>query len=377
MVYCSLEKSEDSMKKLTTLFIILMAQLSLVAQGDKDKISQYINTYKAIAIAEMQRSGVPASIKLAQGILETAAGESELVKKSNNHFGIKCKNDWTGETAYHDDDAKGECFRKYSTAADSYADHSDFLKTRPHYAFLFTLDPLDYEGWAKGLKKAGYATNPAYPQRLIKIIVEHNLQQFTLAALQKNNGEKQPIAEATAAAETPIATIESTPQTIIPEEPPTETAAIDSILTTPGDTPKPIVSKYPNGVFSINGTKVLYANAGTSLLALANKNRISYKNILEFNHLDNIDILPKAQLVFLGRKAKKGAAEFHVVQENETLLDISQINGVRIENLVEYNRISKGMEPAVGEKIYLKSNAPILPKLVNVGTNQSNSNRLK
>ncbi len=365
------------MKKLTTLFIILMAQLSLVAQGDKDKISQYINTYKAIAIAEMQRSGVPASIKLAQGILETAAGESELVKKSNNHFGIKCKNDWTGETAYHDDDAKGECFRKYSTAADSYADHSDFLKTRPHYAFLFTLDPLDYEGWAKGLKKAGYATNPAYPQRLIKIIVEHNLQQFTLAALQKNNGEKQPIAEATAAAETPIATIESTPQTIIPEEPPTETAAIDSILTTPGDTPKPIVSKYPNGVFSINGTKVLYANAGTSLLALANKNRISYKNILEFNHLDNIDILPKAQLVFLGRKAKKGAAEFHVVQENETLLDISQINGVRIENLVEYNRISKGMEPAVGEKIYLKSNAPILPKLVNVGTNQSNSNRLK
>jgi len=364
------------MKQVLFLMIAGIISNTLSAQGDNsNKINQYINTYKSIAIAEMQRSGVPASIKLAQGILETAAGESELVKKSNNHFGIKCKNDWTGETAYHDDDAKGECFRKYETAADSYADHSDFLKTRPHYAFLFKLDPLDYEGWAKGLKKAGYATNPAYPQRLIKIIVENNLQQYSIAALQK----KENTNEATATISNEETKQNDNPQTIATTEPTVEEEEIeqatDSVAVQNSNVPTN-ETPYPTGVFSINGSRVVFANAGTSLLALANRYKVSYKNILEFNHLEKIDILSKAQLVYLERKAKKGAAAFHIVKENETLLDISQITGVRLESLFEYNRMKKGMEPATGEKIYLRSAAPVLPKLADTN-NQPSYNNLK
>ena len=145
--------------------IALVASLCIFSQTfsqrEKDRIAHYIEQYKDLAIAEMIRTGIPASITLAQGILETGYGQSDLAQYANNHFGIKCKTEWTGEKMYHDDDAKGECFRKYASVEDSYKDHSDFLANRPHYAFLFKLDPTDYQAWAHGLKKAGYATNPA------------------------------------------------------------------------------------------------------------------------------------------------------------------------------------------------------------------------
>src|SRR5215203_1918552 len=146
-------------------------------------INDYVSKFKDIAIEEMKRTGVPAAITLAQGIHETSAGQSILVIKSNNHFGIKCKSEWTGPSVSHDDDARGECFRKYSSPYDSYRDHSDFLASRSHYASLFRLDPTDYEAWAKGLKKAGYATNPKYPQILIKLINDYDLQDYTLIAM--------------------------------------------------------------------------------------------------------------------------------------------------------------------------------------------------
>src|SRR5438270_3986924 len=145
------------MRKLK-LFVILLLSVAgnhLFAQNS-EIVRKYIDSYKDIAIAEMQRTGVPASITLAQGILETEAGTSDLVRASNNHFGIKCKGDWTGETVFHDDDAKGECFRKYNDPADSYKDHSDFLRTRPNYTSLFQLDPTYYEAWARCLKRADY-----------------------------------------------------------------------------------------------------------------------------------------------------------------------------------------------------------------------------
>src|SRR5579863_8572462 len=145
----------------------------------------YVNTYKTLAMAEEQRSGIPAAIILAQGLHETQAGTSDLVKQSNKHFGIKCKDDWKGQVVYHDDDSRQECFRSYPTAADSYRDHSDFLRRGTRYAFLFQLDPADYEGWAYGLKKAGYATNIRYSQILIKLIKDYNLQQYTLIAMGK------------------------------------------------------------------------------------------------------------------------------------------------------------------------------------------------
>jgi flagellum-specific peptidoglycan hydrolase FlgJ len=162
---------------------IFFSVFSSATTAQRVSVEEYIEQFKDIAISEMKRSGVPASITLAQGILESESGNSELVKRSNNHFGIKCKSNWNGESVTHDDDATGECFRAYTSAGESYRDHSDFLKVNKRYSTLFNLDPEDYEGWARGLKKAGYATNPRYPELLIKYIEQYNLQQYSLAAL--------------------------------------------------------------------------------------------------------------------------------------------------------------------------------------------------
>ena len=142
-----------------------------------DKVAIYIHKYKSIAQYEMQKSGVPASITLAQGILESGAGNGDLTKRANNHFGIKCHN-WSGEKVYHDDDKKGECFRKYAHPSESFKDHSSFLTSRGRYASLFKLDKKDYKGWAKGLRKAGYATDPKYPAKLISLIERYHLDDY-------------------------------------------------------------------------------------------------------------------------------------------------------------------------------------------------------
>src|SRR6476469_4998080 len=169
------------MKKIAFLLIIPMA-FSQITCAQYITVDQYVAQYKDIAVREMKRMGVPAAISLAQGILETENGNSDLVKKSNNHFGIKCKSSWTAGSVSHDDDAPGECFRVYKNADDSYRDHSNFLRGNTRYAFLFKLDPRDYKAWAYGLRKAGYATNPGYPEILIKNIEDNNLEQYTLQA---------------------------------------------------------------------------------------------------------------------------------------------------------------------------------------------------
>jgi len=142
-----------------------------------DKVTIYVHRYKGIAQYEMQKSGIPASITLAQGILESGAGNGDLTKRANNHFGIKCHN-WTGEKVYHDDDKKGECFRKYSHPSESFKDHSKFLTSRGRYSSLFQLNKKDYKGWAKGLRKAGYATDPKYPSKLISLIERYHLDEY-------------------------------------------------------------------------------------------------------------------------------------------------------------------------------------------------------
>jgi flagellum-specific peptidoglycan hydrolase FlgJ len=171
------------MKPKNTLFLIFTFLFSSVCpaisqEAPNENIIKYIEQYAALAVKEMERTGVPASIKIAQGIHETNAGKSDLVLKSNNHFGIKCKSSWTGEKVYHNDDEEGECFRKYDDATASYLDHSDYLKSQPRYAFLFDYDANDYAAWAWGLKKAGYATNPIYAQTLIKYIEAYHLNEL-------------------------------------------------------------------------------------------------------------------------------------------------------------------------------------------------------
>lgn len=335
------------LKRTLAVVLTLLAVNGLLAQNNSDVI-EYINTYKELAISEMQRSGVPASITLAQGIHETMAGKSELVLKSRNHFGIKCKSSWTGDKVYHDDDASGECFRAYSTAAESYADHSDFLRKNPRYASLFNLDPEEYEDWAWGLKKAGYATNNRYPQILIKYIEDYNLQQYTLIAM----GKVKPKDEVLVGNGKPVSDMAITNGVAIQEIPATVTPV----------TPKS-TGIYPATEFTINDTRVIYAKAGTSLLSLAKTYDISLKRLIEFNDMEEEDVLQQDQLVFLQRKRKTGAAEFHTVAAGETLYDIAQAEGIRLESLIGYNHLQDQPAPAVGEKLYLHNKAPNRPRL--------------
>ena len=333
------------MKKLKLLTTILFALASnLLFAQSSEIIKKYIETYKDIAIAEEMRTGVPASITLAQGIHETGAGSSHLVLKSNNHFGIKCKTEWNGQKVYHDDDARGECFRKYNDPIDSYKDHSDFLKTRSHYASLFKLDPLDYKGWAYGLKEAGYATNPKYPQILIKLIEDYNLQQYTLIALN-SKGERNELVYASNTGEKEV---ESNMVVLKESE-----VDLDVVK----------VVNYPPGVFKINETKVIYVSKGTAFLKIAEENNLSLARLFEFNDMTPTDIAEKEQLIFLQRKRTVGSEEFHVVQKGESLYDISQMQGIRLESLLSYNLLAKNMQPAVGEKLNLKWKASRMPAL--------------
>lgn len=329
-----------SMKKLRValLFLAVVGSKFLFAQSPA-QIQAYIDKFKAIAMAEMARTGVPASITLAQGIHETGAGTSDLVVKSNNHFGIKCKTEWTGDRVYHDDDARGECFRKYNDPAISYKDHSDFLRTRPNYASLFNLDPTDYESWAFGLKKAGYATNPKYPQILIKLIQDYNLQDYTLIVLgKKDPGDNQPTWAKT-------------------DNETTNTTTADNAATT---VVKPV---YPSGVFAINNTKVVFITKGTSYLKVAEEHNMSLARLFDFNDMQDGDVAKEDGLLYLQRKRKTGASETHTVAPGETLYQIAQAEGIRLESLLGYNFLSANAQVQAGEKLYLKEKAPSAPKL--------------
>ena len=352
-------------KPTSALLSAILLLSSAFGQSDKLRIRTYINLYKELAISEMLRTGVPASVTLAQGILETAGGQSDLASIANNHFGIKCKSEWTGETMSHDDDAKNECFRKYPSVEDSYKDHSDFLRTRPMYAFLFKLDPTDYEGWAKGLRKAGYATNPTYAQQLIKLIVENDLQSFTLLAMQRKESGEEFLVSGTAP---------SQPDELIEKEVQPTILKSASVVTSKVAVKENNRAQYPlNAIFNINDAKVIYATAGTSLLAVAANYNVSLKKLLEFNDLDQTDILTSNQLIFLQKKAKKGSKEVHIVEENESIHDIAQKEGMQLSAIMEFNGLSKGMQPANGERIYLKYPAPSSPRLAAASFAKSNS----
>jgi len=334
-----------------TGILLLAIGLQSMAQISANGVI-YVNTYKAIAIAEEQRSGVPAAIILAQGLHESEAGTSELCKASNNHFGIKCREDWKGPVVYHDDDARHECFRSYSCAADSYRDHSDFLRNGSRYAFLFQLAPTDYEGWAYGLRKAGYATNVRYSQILIKFVKDYNLQQYTLIAMGKLRPEDEVALTMPGVPQVaPLAATSVTRDTVT-------TAAGDQAAA--GTAPE---VAYPEGEFTINRTKVIYARAGTSLLAIAGQYDIPLGRLLEFNDMQQEDVLVKGQLIFLQRKRRTGSIEFHVVRAGENLYDIAQAEGIRFEDMLELNQLTPGVQPAAGERIYLQGSAPSRPRL--------------
>lgn len=320
------------MKKIVTALLSLIIFFRLSAQTITPQ--QYVEMYKDISMAEMSRMGVPAAITLAQGILETESGNSLLVKKSNNHFGIKCKASWTGESVSHDDDALGECFRKYKNSEDSYRDHSNYLRSGNRYASLFNLDPTDYKAWAYGLKKAGYATNPRYPEILIKNIEKYNLNQYTLLAIRnvpifdegkyidKKNGE---------------ATIAIKPD-----------VKVDLKLV---QNPSEVIA----GKTYFNKLKAVFSNKGTSLLAIATLNNIPLAKLLEYNDLKTDGLLSQTQYIYLEPKAKEGNRDFYIVQQkDETLYDIAQTNGIQISYLLDYNSIPERALLTPGKKVYLR-----------------------
>lgn len=305
---------------------------------------QYIATYKEIAIDEMRQSGIPASIKLAQGILETQSGNGWLVLNSNNHFGIKCKNNWVGETVNYDDDARQECFRKYGSAADSYRDHSAFLKNNPRYAFLFQFAPDDYKSWAYGLKQAGYATSRTYPQQLIKIIEDYNLDQYT----QEGMG---------IAKSTPVENKNTRPT--VQDRP----ASGKPVASAKPPVKQPAVKQYPRGQFEINGRKVLYLPAGTSLIQVASQHHIRLSRLLKYNDLSSDAPLTSNMLIFLQKKSKKGKDDFHVVGAGETMHAVAQAEGIQMKWLRRRNKLHEGEEPAAGEKLALDGYASNTPRL--------------
>ncbi|MEN9571606.1 MAG: hypothetical protein RL172_2837, partial [Bacteroidota bacterium] len=248
-----------------------------------------------------------------------------LVKKSNNHFGIKCKSNWAGGGVSHDDDAPGECFRTYKTAEDSYRDHSNYLRGNDRYASLFKLAPSDYKGWAYGLKKAGYATNPKYPQILIGNIERYNLHQYTMAALDE------------------VPQFKSEDYQSDKEEPFVfDEAAYDS---------KHAINE---NTTSINGSKCVFVKKGTSLLAVATRQDIVLSKLMQLNDMEEEGLLQQDQLIFLEKKQEKGASDFYKVQPGETVYDVAQKNGIQLAYLLQYNHITRKTVLQPGSKIWLQ-----------------------
>lgn len=321
----------QSLKK-HILTVFLLSGFFILAFG-QDKITheEYIDTYYKLAIEEMERAGVPASITLAQGILESGSGNSKLATIAKNHFGIKCHKDWEGEGYYMDDDAPDECFRVYTSADESFRDHSDFIRGRPWYKSLFDLEVTDYKAWAKGLKKAGYATNPKYAELLISLIERHELHQYDLMS----STDWKPIVEE------PI------------EEPNWESI--------PDYYANRIPENYKGDIIKVNGKKAVIAQEGETALAIALNHGVNLGDLYGFNDLPmDADILP-GSYVFLQAKKRKGPVKIYVAQKGESMHDISQKFGIRLNKLYERNNLEGTVQPLPGETLYLKGKNPKTP----------------
>ncbi|KAA5537152.1 LysM peptidoglycan-binding domain-containing protein [Taibaiella lutea] len=350
-------------------------------QSYDDQVADYIAKYKSMAIEEQKRSGVPASITLAQGILETSAGQSELCNNASNHFGIKCKNTWTGETYSYTDDAKDECFRKYDCAKTSYADHSDFLKSNKRYSNLFSLSPTDYAAWAYGLKRCGYATNPQYAQKLIKFIEDYKLQQYTYAALD-NSGEEILYAAAQPKAIYKTTNVSNvTPGENIPRNDANYTSSgtlneqpeiyVEKARQQQEETNS--VAKDYYTITTKNGLKGFYARKGDILLEFAIKNKVRYAKLLEFNDLPDAP-LEADMFIYLSKKPKTSNTFTHTVVAGETMLQISQDEGIQLGELLALNHLSKGQEAVPGSVLNLQSPSDKVPEIyVNAPANNNNA----
>ena len=270
--------------------------MSVLGQ-EKMTREQYIQEYQNFAIREMHRAGVPASITMAQGILESSDGNSRLARLGNNHFGIKCKSTWEGKTMRADDDAPNECFRAYASAEESYRDHSDFLRNNWRYHELFDLDVTDYKGWARGLRKAGYATNQSYHSIIINLVERHELYKLDIMSAE------------------------------------------------------PLISK---PLVLQNEVPVVYAEKDETVESIAKENELSNRQIYKYNDLEEGDQISEGDIVYLKPKRRRGSQKYHTVNPNESMYQISQQYGIKLKHLYRRNRLEIGEEPVPGTQLYMR-----------------------
>ena len=280
-------------RPLFTLILLISALGAASAQLKKNKAyTDYFNQWAEVAMQQMIQYRIPASITLAQGVLESGAGKSELALRANNHFGIKC-NGWTGRRSYHDDDERGECFRAYDNAYQSYVDHSVFLSTSQRYRRLFDLKRTDYKGWAKGLKACGYATSPTYATKLIEIIETYQLHQY-------DTGK--------------------------------EFTKREDVLMQQGDV---------RHIYTFNKNYYIRARRGDTFRRIADDMDISYRKLARYNERNKNDVLAEGEIIWLQKKAKKAPKAFknkpHRVEPGESMYTISQRYGIRVKYLYKMN----------------------------------------
>lgn len=333
-------------KILTSLSLFILPVFPSFAT--KTPQQAYIDKYAALAVHEMYRSGVPASITLAQGMLESGNGLSELAVKGNNHFGIKCHNNWTGGKMYHDDDAKGECFRKYSDPELSYRDHSDFLRYRDRYKFLFDLELTDYKGWAHGLKKAGYATDPSYPSKLIRLIETCKLHEYD----RKPSNFSQPVVKE----EKPVRKNTKKHAEPLPVEPPKSPSQMEQPQKVSQAQKESFHFTVSREMYSQNGVPFVYSTEGETYKSIAQAYGLFHKEILKMNDLTQDEPLRPGTVVYLQAKKKKAAKgiEMHFIDADETLRDIAQRYAVRLSAIYKLNGLTSAYVPRSGDCIRLR-----------------------
>lgn len=303
-------------------------------------VTDYVNSFKDLAVTEMKRTGIPASITLAQGIIESDCGNSSLARMANNHFGIKCHNDWTGSTIRHHDNKRNECFRKYDKPSDSFYDHSDFLKSTSRYSFLFSYNSADYKAWARGLKKAGYATNPDYANMLIRTIEDNKLWYYDNEykvenfVSQKRDTVKKTVASNSA---------DSTPKM---------NSLSTGILSVPARVPR---------VMENNRVKYIIVKDGDNKEKLENEFQLLRWELSRYNELkDDFQPVP-GQILYLQPKRDKAEAgkDYYTSVQGDTMYLISQHYAIKLKKLYEMNRMNTGDEPVPGKKIWLRSIKPV------------------
>lgn len=332
------------MKKSIFILIFFLSGCCILHAQTRQTREEYIDRYKHIAVAHMERYGIPASITLAQGILESDCGNSRLSRSSNNHFGIKCKRDWTGPRVFHDDDARGECFRAYASVEASYEDHARFLDAQPRYDSLFVYPADDYRSWARGLKAAGYATAPDYAQRLCRIIEEAQLylldrpQGETLYAARHRSHDEQAVEDFAAAS------------SVAPAAP------LGDERIDPDDYRVTINAYMGYNIYVTNGVNYIVAKEGDTFESLAAVFRISAANLRRFNDLKAKEQPVRGEQIYIDRKRKRweGNARHHIVSEGETVASVAQSYALREKSLRKLNRLKAGDALRTGQTLRIQ-----------------------